>query len=156
MSLYDEVGEEYAVDLERRLRRGQRQIEELEDLCAQRLLAIRGDQRVSLLAGGQHQQATLHFGHVLLDESFAGGIEDRERSAGSTLLANVNPTFAWVRLAQRIPVRIRLDAQADRRLLVSGRTATVSVEAPGANPAFHLLGGWRQAMAARWRTTRAA
>jgi len=87
-------------------------------------------------------------------ESVAGGIEDRERSAGSTLLANVNPTFAWVRLAQRIPVRIRLDAQADRRLLVSGRTATVSVEAPGAQPAFHLLGGWRQAMAAADRLVR--
>ncbi len=34
-------------------------------------------------------------------ESIAGGIEDRERSAGSNLLANVNPTFSWVRLAQR-------------------------------------------------------
>ncbi|MBE7244000.1 MAG: HlyD family secretion protein [Actinomycetospora chiangmaiensis] len=87
-------------------------------------------------------------------ESVAGGIEDRERSAGSTLLANVNPTFAWVRLAQRIPVRIQLDAQADRHLLVSGRTATVSVETPGANPAFHLLGGWRQAMTAADRLVR--
>jgi multidrug resistance efflux pump len=46
-------------------------------------------------------------GHV---ESIAGGIEDRERTAGSNLLANVNPTFSWVRLAQRIPVRIALDA----------------------------------------------
>src|ERR1700712_5494521 len=44
-------------------------------------------------------------GHV---ESVAGGIEDRERSAGPNLLANVNRTFAWVRLAQRIPVRITL------------------------------------------------
>ncbi|MFC6051095.1 efflux RND transporter periplasmic adaptor subunit, partial [Methylobacterium hispanicum] len=42
-------------------------------------------------------------------ESFAGGIEDRERTAGSNLLASVNPTFAWVRLAQRVPVRIALD-----------------------------------------------
>ncbi len=83
-------------------------------------------------------------GHV---ESIAAGIEDRERSAGSTLLANVNPTFAWVRLAQRIPVRIKLDAGADRRLLVSGRTATVAIETPGAAPAAGLLGGWRQAMA---------
>lgn len=77
-------------------------------------------------------------------ESVAGGIEDRERSAGANLLANVNPTFAWVRLAQRIPVRIRLDAEADRRLLVSGRTATVAVE----GPTLDLLGGWRQAWAA--------
>ena len=90
-------------------------------------------------------EGTTLTGHV---ESVAGGIEDRERSAGATLLANVNPTFAWVRLAQRIPVRIKLDAEADRRMLVSGRTATVSIDAPGATPAFDLLGGWRQAMAA--------
>ena len=83
-------------------------------------------------------------------ESVAGGIEDRERSAGANLLANVNPTFAWVRLAQRIPVRIRLDAEADRRLLVSGRTATVAVE----GPALDLLGGWRQALAAADRLVR--
>ena len=42
-------------------------------------------------------------GHV---DSIAGGIEDRDRSEGASLLANVNPTFSWVRLAQRIPVRI--------------------------------------------------
>ena len=42
-------------------------------------------------------------------ESVAAGIEDRDRSAGATLLANVNPTFNWVRLAQRVPVRIALD-----------------------------------------------
>ncbi|KAF1857666.1 hypothetical protein Lal_00014183 [Lupinus albus] len=83
-------------------------------------------------------------------ESVAGGIEDRERSAGANLLANVNPTFAWVRLAQRIPVRIRLDAEADRRMLVSGRTATVAVE----GPALDLLGGWRQALAAADRLVR--
>ena len=50
-------------------------------------------------------------GHV---ESIAGGIEDRERTEGSNLLANVNPTFAWVRLAQRIPVRIKLELAAPR------------------------------------------
>jgi multidrug resistance efflux pump len=81
-------------------------------------------------------------------ESIAGGIEDRERSAGANLLANVNPTFAWVRLAQRVPVRIKLDAEADRSRLVSGRTATVAIDAPGASGQLDLLGGWRQAMAA--------
>jgi multidrug resistance efflux pump len=42
-------------------------------------------------------------------ESIAYGIEDRNRSTSSELLAFVNPTFSWVRLAQRIPVRIKLD-----------------------------------------------
>ena len=59
-------------------------------------------------------------------ESVAAGIEDRDRSAGATLLANVNPTFNWVRLAQRIPVRIALDP-AKRNELVAGATATVEV-----------------------------
>jgi multidrug resistance efflux pump len=43
-------------------------------------------------------------------ESIAAGIEDRDRSSGSNLLAHVNPTFNWVRLAQRVPVRIRSTA----------------------------------------------
>ena len=59
-------------------------------------------------------------------ESVAAGIEDRDRSAGVTLLANVNPTFNWVRLAQRVPVRIALD-RAERNELVAGATATVEV-----------------------------
>ncbi len=67
-------------------------------------------------------------GHV---ESIAGGIADRERQGSADLLANVNPTFSWVRLAQRVPVRIALDhVPADVRL-VTGRTATVVVLEPG-------------------------
>ena len=67
-------------------------------------------------------------GHV---ESIAGGIADRERQGSADLLANVNPTFSWVRLAQRVPVRIALDhVPADVRL-VTGRTATVVVLSPG-------------------------
>ena len=61
-------------------------------------------------------------------EGVAGGIEDRERTNGSSLLANVNPTFSWVRLAQRIPVRIKLDHVPDNIRLIIGRTATVSVD----------------------------
>jgi RND family efflux transporter MFP subunit len=63
-------------------------------------------------------------GHV---ESIAAGIEDQNRSTSSELLAAVNPTFSWVRLAQRIPVRIKLDNVPPDLLLVSGRTATVSI-----------------------------
>ena len=66
-------------------------------------------------------------GHV---QSIAAGIEDRDRSAGSNLLPNVNPTFNWVRLAQRVPVRITLEAVPADVRLVSGRTATVSVQQP--------------------------
>ena len=63
-------------------------------------------------------------------ESIAAGIADRERSDSSDLLANINPTFNWVRLAQRVPVRVKLDVVPPGVLLVVGRTATVAVE-PG-------------------------
>ncbi|WP_425929430.1 efflux RND transporter periplasmic adaptor subunit [Pseudomonas sp. NyZ201] len=63
-------------------------------------------------------------GHV---QSIVAGIEDRDRSSGANLLPNVNPAFSWVRLAQRIPVRIAFDeVPADFRL-IAGRTATVSI-----------------------------
>jgi RND family efflux transporter MFP subunit len=64
-------------------------------------------------------------GHV---EGIASAIVDRERSSSTDLLANVNPTFAWVRLAQRIPVRIAIDQVPPGMQLISGRTATVVVE----------------------------
>lgn len=63
-------------------------------------------------------------GHV---ESIVAGIEDRDRTSGQNLLPNVNPAFSWVRLAQRIPVRIVFDeVPADFRM-IAGRTATVSI-----------------------------
>lgn len=80
-------------------------------------------------------------------ESIAGGIAETGRTDGANLLASVNPTFAWVRLAQRIPVRIALDGGTDDVRLVSGRTATVSIEARGETPRFDLLGFWRGASA---------
>ena len=63
-------------------------------------------------------------GHV---DSIVAGIEDRDRTSGRNLLPNVNPAFSWVRLAQRIPVRIVFDdVPADFRM-IAGRTATVSI-----------------------------
>jgi multidrug resistance efflux pump len=70
-------------------------------------------------------------GHV---ESFAEGIADRDRSTGANMLPNVNPTFNWVRLAQRIPVRVALDPVPPNVRLVAGQTATVKV-LPAATPA---------------------
>ena len=60
-------------------------------------------------------------------ESIASGIEDQNRSTSTDLLALVNPTFSWVRLAQRVPVRIKLDDVPADLALVSGRTATVAI-----------------------------
>jgi multidrug resistance efflux pump len=85
--------------------------------------------RVSVLLMGESQ---LLQGRV---ESIAGGIEDRERGPSSNLLSNVNPTFNWVRLAQRVPVRIVLDKLPADVRLIAGRTATVSVLRPDGKPA---------------------
>ena len=78
--------------------------------------------KASVYMMGEDQPIT---GHV---ESIAGGIEDRDRTDGSNLLADVNPTFSWVRLAQRIPVRIALDKVPDGMRLVAGRTSTVVIK----------------------------
>jgi multidrug resistance efflux pump len=63
-------------------------------------------------------------GHVL---SIARAIADRENVVGSELVANVNPTFSWVRLAPRIPVRIAIDEIPKEITLSAGMTATVTV-----------------------------
>ena len=60
----------------------------------------------------------------------AGGVFDRQRSVGRDLLPNINPTFTWVRLAQRIPVRVVLDKLPESPRLVAGRTATVTILPP--------------------------
>jgi multidrug resistance efflux pump len=63
-------------------------------------------------------------GHV---ESIAIGIADRDRSTAANMLPNVNPNFNWVRLAQRIPVRVHIDHVPPGVRLVAGQTATVSI-----------------------------
>jgi multidrug resistance efflux pump len=60
-------------------------------------------------------------------ESIAAGIADRDRSTSANLLPSVNPTFNWVRLAQRVPVRVKLDRTASATRLVAGQTVTVEI-----------------------------
>jgi multidrug resistance efflux pump len=69
-------------------------------------------------------------------ESIAAGIADHDRSTSANLLPSVNPTFNWVRLAQRIPVRVKLDPLPAGVSLVAGQTVTVQVREPqsGAAP----------------------
>lgn len=63
-------------------------------------------------------------GHV---ESISRGIYDRDNPESRELIADVNPTFNWVRLAQRVPVRIHIDEVPDGVLLAAGITCTVIV-----------------------------
>jgi RND family efflux transporter MFP subunit len=84
-----------------------------------RRIAVGDKARITLLDG-----SPAITGHV---ESIAAGIADAERSASPNLLADVNPTFTWVRLAQRVPVRIALDYVPAGTSLIAGLTATVEI-----------------------------
>jgi multidrug resistance efflux pump len=66
-------------------------------------------------------------GHV---ESISSGIADPNAGGTGAGLANVDPIFTWVRLAQRIPVRIHMDRIPQGVKVVAGQTCTVVVTAP--------------------------
>lgn len=62
-------------------------------------------------------------------QSIAFAIADRENLPGGRLLANINPSYTWVKLAQRVPVRIQIDGDyAGKEKLRAGTTATVTVQ----------------------------
>ena len=73
-------------------------------------------------------------GHV---ESVARGINTPNTVPGELGLATVNPVFTWVRLAQRIPVRIHIDRVPDTVHLAAGMTATVTVGPDAAPDSAH-------------------
>jgi multidrug resistance efflux pump len=64
-------------------------------------------------------------GHV---GSIARGINVPNAQANQQGLATVNPIFTWVRLAQRIPVRIHIDEVPEGVVLAAGMTATVQID----------------------------
>lgn len=66
-------------------------------------------------------------GHI---ESLSSGISDHDNPTGRELLSDVNPIFNWVRLAQRVPVRIKIDQVPDNVKLVAGTTCTVIIQPP--------------------------
>jgi RND family efflux transporter MFP subunit len=80
-----------------------------------------GDQATIKLMG----HSDLLKGHVA---SVARGITVANAARGQSGLAEVNPIFTWVRLAQRMPVRIQVDQVPDNLRLVAGQTATVQIE----------------------------
>ena len=85
-----------------------------------RNIAVGDKAKVTLMQGGPALE-----GHV---SGLAAGIADSERIAtNATLLADVNPTFTWVRLAARVPVRIQIDHVPPGLHLVAGMTATVAI-----------------------------
>src|SRR5271157_4858960 len=71
-------------------------------------------------------------GHV---GSIARGINVSNAQPNGQGLANVNPIFTWVRLAQRIPVRIHIDQVPEGVVLAPGLTATVQIDPRPRQPA---------------------
>ncbi|HWW36788.1 MAG TPA: HlyD family secretion protein, partial [Xanthobacteraceae bacterium] len=66
-------------------------------------------------------------GHV---KTITRGISVSNATAGTQGLPNVDPIYTWVRLAQRVPVRIAIDTVPPEVPLVSGMTATVTIRQP--------------------------
>ena len=60
-------------------------------------------------------------------DSLGWGIAQQDGSTGFDLLPNISPTFEWIRLAQRVPVRIHLDPLPEGVELRVGTTASVLV-----------------------------
>jgi multidrug resistance efflux pump len=97
---------------------------------------------------GYHQIIRGHVG------SIARGINVPNAQPNGEGLAQVNPIFTWVRLAQRIPVRIHIDHVPDGVVLATGETATVEIQprpseanpAPAWDPLISSLNGYWSAI----------
>ena len=79
---------------------------------------------------------------IILGEvgSLARGINVANAQPDPAGLANVNPIFTWVRLAQRVPVRIKIDSVPDGVELAAGTTCTVVVKGDGKTSPLALHG----------------
>jgi multidrug resistance efflux pump len=84
---------------------------------------VKGDRATIKLMG----YSQIVRGHV---DSVARAITVANAQQGQEGLASVNPIFTWVRLAQRIPVRIQIDHVPQGVRLVAGMTATVQIDPP--------------------------
>jgi len=86
------------------------------------LASIREGDPARIKLMGYSQIVTGHVGSV------ARAINVPNAQPDQAGLASVNPIFTWVRLAQRIPVRIEIDHVPEGVRLVAGMTATVEIE----------------------------
>ncbi|MET3653673.1 HlyD family secretion protein [Dyella japonica] len=75
---------------------------------------------IRMLSGGIHLKGRI--------TGVARGITDRDNPTGRDLLADVNPTFNWVRLAQRVPVRVDIDEASEPKGLILSAGMTVSID----------------------------
>ncbi len=79
---------------------------------------------------GDAANIVLYSGNVTLQghvSSIGRAIYDQSVETDSGLVPDIKPNVPWVRLAQRVPVRIQFDAVPDNVTLISGTTCTVSI-----------------------------
>ncbi|EAV43517.1 hypothetical protein SIAM614_02531 [Stappia aggregata IAM 12614] len=91
---------------------------------------FRETQLERMRAGNQAFVTLMSYPDTIIEasvDSIGWGIAKQDGSTSQNLLPSVSPTFEWIRLAQRIPVRIRLDAVPDTVELRVGSTASVLV-----------------------------
>lgn len=79
--------------------------------------------KITLMSGGKPITGTV--------KSIGNAIADSNTSANGQLLPQVQQTFNWVRLAQRVPVDIRLEEVPEGTRLVAGMTASIRLESDG-------------------------
>ncbi|MBW7984371.1 efflux RND transporter periplasmic adaptor subunit [Enterobacillus tribolii] len=82
------------------------------------------------IRAGSKADITLYNGNIPLKgevESIGRAIYDQSVDASDDMLMNVKPNVPWVRLAQRIPVRVKLTDVPEGVVLVAGTTCTISV-----------------------------
>jgi RND family efflux transporter MFP subunit len=80
-------------------------------------------------------------GHV---KTVTRGVSVSNAATGTQGLPNVDPIYTWVRLAQRVPVRIAIDTVPPDVPLVSGMTATVTIRQPSADHRQTWFGRFRE------------
>ncbi len=79
---------------------------------------------------GNKADITLYNGNTPLQgevESIGRAIYDQSVDSSEDMLMNVKPNVPWVRLAQRVPVRIKLLDVPKDAMLVAGTTCTISI-----------------------------
>jgi multidrug resistance efflux pump len=110
----------------------------LIDSDSYRVEAYFEETKVPHIRAGDAAEIRLMDGSPALQGTVLGiarGITDQDNKDGPELLSSVNPTFTWVRLAQRIPVRVHITHVPPGVLISAGMTCTVVIK-EGAAPAI--------------------
>ncbi len=79
--------------------------------------------------------------------SIGRGITDTNQQADAQGLPTVAPSFSWVRLAQRIPVRVEFEQLPNGIVLAAGMTGSIRVAQPEGNSPPQ---GWLVSILQRW------